>query len=91
MQQDNPNSNSNMSYLKELWHAVQNKDISGRDALLAVASQRSMTEGTPAGSIPAPPNAPVGTGDAPGPGPLAPAPAGPAPVAPVPADAAPAN
>jgi hypothetical protein len=83
-----PGSN-NMSYLKQLWHAVQNQDISGRDALLAVASQRSMMEGAPQESIQAPPNAPAGTGapaDDPAP---ADAPAPPD-AAPAPADAAPA-
>ena len=54
---------ANMSYLKQLWHAVQNNDISGRDALLAVASTRN---GTPGSNIDAPPNAP-----APGPAPVA--------------------
>ncbi|MUL77709.1 transglycosylase family protein [Mycolicibacterium sp. CBMA 226] len=66
---DNGDS-ANMSYLKQLWHAVQNNDISGRDALLAVASTRT---GGPEAAIPAPPNAP-----APGPAPIvdaAPAPA----------------
>ncbi len=74
MEPTDPGESSNMSYLKELWHAVQNKDISGRDALLAVASTRA---GTPGGDIQAPPNAP-----APGP---APAPA--ADVVPAPAPA----
>ena len=60
---------ANMSYLKQLWHAVQNNDISGRDALLAVASTRT---GAPGGSISAPPNAP-----APGPAPIVDAPPAP--------------
>ena len=42
----------NVSYLKDLWHAVQNQQISRSDLLLALA-QRSFT-------------APVPTGDAPG-------------------------
>ncbi|MGB8405446.1 MAG: transglycosylase, partial [Mycobacterium sp.] len=70
-------SSPNVSYLKQLWHAVQNQDISGRDALLAVASQRSVMEGSPSGSIPAPPNTP-GAPAAPAPGPVD-APAAPAP------------
>ncbi|MHA7661920.1 transglycosylase family protein [Mycolicibacterium sp. HS_4_1] len=70
MEPTDTGESSNMSYLRELWHAVQNKDISGRDALLAVASTRT---GTPGGDMQAPPNAP-----APGPAPaadIAPAPA----------------
>jgi hypothetical protein len=70
MEPTDTGDSANMSYLKQLWHAVQNNDISGRDALLAVASTRN---GTPGGDIQAPPNAP-----APGPAPvagIAPAPA----------------
>jgi resuscitation-promoting factor RpfA len=69
------NPSPNVSYLKQLWHAVQNNDISGREALLAVASQRSTMEGAPQGSIPAPPNTPGAPADAPAPGPVDPAPA----------------
>ncbi|MGX9670449.1 transglycosylase family protein [Mycobacterium sp. HM-7] len=70
MEPTDTGDSANMSYLKQLWHAVQNNDISGRDALLAVASTRN---GTPGGDIQAPPNA-----SAPGPAPvadIAPAPA----------------
>ena len=70
MEPTDTGDSANMSYLKQLWHAVQNNDISGRDALLAVASTRN---GTPGGDMQAPPNAP-----APGPAPvaeIAPAPA----------------
>lgn len=79
-QPDDSDSSPNVGYLKQLWHAVQNNDISGRDALLAVASQRSMMEGGPQGSIQAPPNTPggaAGAAVAPAPGPVdaAPAPA----------------
>jgi hypothetical protein len=73
---------SNMSYLKDLWHAVQAHEISGNDALSAALSQRSMNASNlaqmspQAGLAPAAP-APA-TDQAPGP---APAPAGdPAPV-----------
>jgi hypothetical protein len=37
-----PQSGPNVSYLKELWHAVQTQQISGSDALVALA-QRPMT------------------------------------------------
>ncbi|OKH79274.1 transglycosylase [Mycobacterium sp. ST-F2] len=71
MEPTDTGESANMSYLRQLWHAVQNNDISGRDALLAVASTRT---GGPEASIPAPPNAP-----APGPAPVAPIEPAPAP------------
>ncbi|WP_328360816.1 transglycosylase family protein [Mycobacterium sp. NBC_00419] len=70
-----PQQGPNVSYLKELWHAVQTQQISGGDALLGLA-QRPMT--TPVtndpnmGTAPADPNAPIL------------APAAPAPVEPAP-------
>lgn len=63
------NESPNVSYLRQLWHAVQNQDITGKDALIAITTQRSMNSPIPA-EIPAPPNAPA---------PAAPAPADPAP------------
>ena len=71
-----PQSGPNVSYLKELWHAVQTQEISKNDALMALA-QRPMT--TPVtndprmGSVPAAPADPA------------------APEVPVPADAPPAQ
>ncbi len=56
-----PNRDStrpNLSYLKELWHAVQTQEISGNDMLLAL-SQRPMTSGPAANSPVAPAPAPV--------------------------------
>jgi hypothetical protein len=68
-----PDSRPNLSYLKELWHAVQTQDISGNDALLALA-QRPMNSPDPGQTGPVDPNAPLmpapgGPGDAPGPAP----------------------
>ncbi|MGJ6122185.1 transglycosylase family protein [Mycolicibacterium sp. Y3] len=63
------NESPNVSYLRQLWHAVQNQDITGKDALIAITTQRSMNSPIP-DEIPAPPNAPA---------PAAPAPADPAP------------
>ncbi|CAJ1579912.1 transglycosylase family protein [[Mycobacterium] wendilense] len=68
-----PNNQPNLTYLRELWHAVQTQEISGNDMLLALA-QRPLNSQPPA-QAPLTPNTPVG--------PAAPAPA-PAP-APVPA------
>ncbi|MCV7318633.1 transglycosylase family protein [Mycolicibacterium confluentis] len=66
-----PQQGPNVSYLRELWHAVQTQEISGGDMLLALA-QRPMTSQPPA-------NSPVA-----GPAPVAPAPVAPAPVEPAP-------
>jgi resuscitation-promoting factor RpfA len=67
----------NRTYLKELWHAVQTQDISGNDALLALA-QRPLTAQDPAGA-PVSPNTPIVPGDpalpAPAPGDVPPPPA----------------
>ena len=41
----------NVSYLKDLWHAVQNQQISRSDLLLALA-QRSFTAPVPGGDAP---------------------------------------
>ncbi|WNG81227.1 transglycosylase family protein [Mycobacterium sp. ITM-2016-00316] len=75
-----PNESPNVSYLRQIWNAVQDQQITGKDALIAVTTQRSLT-GTPAGvqqtPLP-PPNAPV----LPAPAPGAPVPP-PAPGAPV--------
>ena len=59
----------NVSYLRDLWHAVQSQEISGKEALLLGISQRNL-------NTPIPPQAP---------GPNVPiSPAAPPPVAPVP-------
>jgi hypothetical protein len=71
-----PQEGPNVGYLRELWHAVQTQDISGKEALLGLA-QRSMT--TPYPEQAPGPNVPVVPGD-----PAAPAPA------PAPEDAPPA-
>ena len=68
-----PNSQPNLTYLRELWHAVQTQEIDGNDMLLALA-QRPLTSQPPA-NAPVGPNTPVVPG-APAPEPV------PAPVAP---------
>ena len=51
------NSSPNVSYLKEIWHAIKTQDVSGSDALLAL-TQRPLTtpdtRGGPAPSLPLP-------------------------------------
>ncbi|PEG43768.1 transglycosylase [Mycolicibacterium duvalii] len=48
---------ANVTYLREIWHAIQTQEISGRDALLAL-TQRPLTTPEPGGVPPNPP-APV--------------------------------
>ncbi|MCW2512179.1 MAG: signal peptide protein [Mycobacterium sp.] len=64
----------NVSFLRDLWQAVQNKEISGKEALVLGLSQRSMDMPIPA-QAPGP-NVPITPADP------APAPAPPAPDAP---------
>ncbi len=51
------NSSPNVSYLKEIWHAIKTQDVSGSDALLAL-TQRPLTtpdtRGGPQPSLPVP-------------------------------------
>ncbi|MCW2688705.1 MAG: transglycosylase-like protein, partial [Mycobacterium sp.] len=67
-----PPEGPNVSYLKELWQAVQTQDISGKEALLLGLSQRGMNTPIPA-DAPGP-NTPVMPGDVPPPPPGAPLP-----------------
>jgi hypothetical protein len=77
--------NPNVSYLKDLWHAVQNQEISGKEALVYGIAQRGMN--TPYPDQAPGPNVPVAPID-PAAAPPPPAPAlGPPP--PPPADAPP--
>ncbi|OFB39002.1 hypothetical protein BA059_13695 [Mycolicibacterium sp. (ex Dasyatis americana)] len=74
----------NLSYLKDLWHAVQSQEISGKEALILGLAQRGMNTPVP-NQVPGP-NVPIAP-EAPAPAPaVAPLPAGPvAPPAPAPA------
>ena len=53
--------NPNVSYLKDLWHAVQNQEISGKEALLMGLAQRGMD--TPYPKQAAGPNVPISPAD----------------------------
>ena len=70
-QADSPN----VSYLKDLWQAVQNHEISGKEALVMGLAQRGMN--TPYPTQAAGPNVPLGPGDSAQPPVPAPAPAAP--------------
>ena len=75
-----PETNPNVSYLKDLWNAIQNKEVDRNDLLLAL-TQRSLTGPLPGGSIP---TAVVADGSAAGMTPvLTPVPTGPVPAGPV--------
>ncbi len=39
--------NPNVSYLRQIWNAVQDQQITGKDALIAVTTQRSLTGAAP--------------------------------------------
>jgi hypothetical protein len=75
-----PDDSPNVSYLKDLWQAVQNHDISGKEALIMGLSQRGMNtpypEGGPGPNVPITPGAPApvdpAAPPAPAPGPGAP-------------------
>ncbi len=53
---------------RDLWHAYQTQEISGRDVLLLLA-QRPMNPAAPPAGMPANPTPPQGPADAPPPGP----------------------
>ncbi|MGZ8801341.1 MAG: transglycosylase family protein, partial [Mycobacterium sp.] len=67
------NESPNVTYLKEIWHAIQTQEITGSDALLALAQRPLTTPDAPGGP---PPNMPVPVGVDPAASPaLVPAPA----------------
>jgi hypothetical protein len=75
----------NVSYLKDLWQAVQNHEISGKEALVMGLAQRGMN--TPIPDQAPGPNVPISPVDPalappPAPAPLPPAPVGPFPPTP---------
>ena len=62
------NESPNVSYLKDLWQAVQNQDISGKEAVIMGLAQRGMNTPYPQqGPGPNIPNAPVDPAAAPPP------------------------
>lgn len=78
----------NVSYLKDLYQAVQNQEISGREAVLYGLAQRGMN--TPYPDQAPGPNVPISSGDPALAPPPPPAPAAPAPLLPPPPAALPA-
>jgi resuscitation-promoting factor RpfA len=66
-----PGQGPNMTYLREIWHAIQTQDVSGTDALLALTQRPLTTPDTPGGPRP---NLPVPPADPAAPPPPAPAP-----------------
>lgn len=87
------NERPNVNYLKDLWHAVQSQEISGKEALIMGLAQRRLTspypEQAPGPNVPLSPAQPAAAPPSPPPAPPAAAPA-PAAAAPAPAAAGPA-
>ncbi len=90
-----PQQGRTTSYLRDLWHAVQTQEISGRDMVLLLAQRPLNPNAVPTNGLAAGPQAPLSPEAAP-PGPLPPeaAPPGPlppeaAPPGPLPPEAAP--
>lgn len=54
------------SYLRDLWHAVQTQDISGKDAILLLTQRPLDANAMPTNGLPAGPQAPPGTPPPPG-------------------------
>ncbi|MCW2734057.1 MAG: signal peptide protein [Mycobacterium sp.] len=76
----------NVSYLKDLWQAVQNHEISGKEALVMGLAQRGMNtpipDQAPGPNVPISPVDPALAPPPPAPAPLPPAPVGPFPPTP---------
>jgi resuscitation-promoting factor RpfA len=73
-------SSPNVSYLKEIWHAIQTQDVTGKDALLALTQRPLTTPDRTTGQAPTLPGQLADPALAPPP-PPAPAPGLPAPAA----------
>ncbi|WNG90822.1 hypothetical protein [Mycobacterium sp. ITM-2016-00318] len=54
-----PPQSRGASYLRDLWHAVQTQDISGRDALLLLTQRPLDANAMPTNGLPAGPQAPA--------------------------------
>ncbi|MGV0851997.1 transglycosylase family protein [Mycolicibacterium phlei] len=74
-----PQESAGVSYLREIWHAIQTQEISGKDALLLLTQRPLTTPDVPGGAAPNLPGTPP---------PAAPAPGDPASPAPAPVDPA---
>lgn len=77
------NEGPNLSYLKDLWHAVQSQEISGKEALIMGLAQRGMNtpypDQAPGPNVPISPAGPAAAPPPPPSPPLLPAPPAPAP------------
>ena len=54
-----PQQGRTTSYLRDLWHAVQTQEISGRDAILLLTQRPLDPKATPTNGLPAGPQAPL--------------------------------
>ncbi|MFY9921003.1 MAG: hypothetical protein WAL26_21790, partial [Mycobacterium sp.] len=86
-----PPQSRGTSYLRDLWHAVQTQDISGKDAILLLTQRPLDANAMPTNGLPAGPQAPLPDAPPPdAPAPDVPAPEGPPPGPPLPGLAPPA-
>jgi hypothetical protein len=83
---DTPDPQQGGSYLRDLWHAYQTQEITGRDALLLLAQRPMAGNAAPPAGLPANPTPPLAPGAAPPP-PPEPEPAPAPPLFPLPAPA----
>jgi hypothetical protein len=62
-----PEQGRTTSYLRDLWHAVQTQEISGRDAILLLTQRPLDPTARPTNGLPAGPQAPLPAEPAPAP------------------------
>jgi hypothetical protein len=80
-----PQQGRGLSYLRELWHAVQTQEVSGGDALLLLTQRPMNPNAAPPPGVPAGPQPPLPPAPPPPLPPAPPPPLPPAPPAPPPA------
>lgn len=71
---DGSQDSDQMSYLKDVWHAVQDHEVSPSQALVLLAQRPMDADAAPPPGMPAGPPGPVSPGPAPNPGPAPDAP-----------------
>jgi hypothetical protein len=54
-----PNQGRGLSYLRDLWHAVQTQEVSGKDALLLLTQRPMNADAAPPPGMPANPTPPT--------------------------------
>jgi hypothetical protein len=57
-----PNQSGGLAYLRDLWHAVQTQEVSGKDALLLLTQRPMNADAVPPPGMPANPTPPLPPG-----------------------------